>query len=132
MQSNGRSSKRGTPPSGNARRFGTELSQLDRQLLNLRRAEPVLHFQVLRVLQAADAVGDHQAEDAIRVLQRVIQRYNPAGRRGHQRFRYSRCHCRDAGAVLLILVGFSIATWAVIFQKWRTLRRLLVDEMEPA
>jgi hypothetical protein len=43
----------------------------------------VLHFQVFWVLHAADAVGNHEAADPLRVLHRVVQPTDPAGRCRH-------------------------------------------------
>ena len=44
----------------------------------------MLHFQVGRVLHAADAVGHHEAADPLWVCHRVVEPANPAGGRRHQ------------------------------------------------
>ena len=60
-----------------------EFTQLNREPLNFRWPEPVLHFEIFWILHAADAVGDHEAADPLRVLHRVVQPTDPAGRCRH-------------------------------------------------
>src|SRR5207248_6929299 len=40
--------------------------------------------EVVRVLHAADAAGDHQGAESLGVRQRIVERDDPAGRRAHQ------------------------------------------------
>jgi hypothetical protein len=40
--------------------------------LYFRRPEPLLNVQIFRVLYAADAVGDHETADPLRMRHRII------------------------------------------------------------
>src|SRR5262245_40877625 len=97
-------------PAAGARRIEaplrrSRLTQLNWQGLNFWGAEPLLDFQVGRVLDTADTVGDHQAAYLLRVEQGVVQASNPTRRCRDQMGASQAQVCHQAVEVITHIAG---------------------------